>query len=178
VLGLFCSEALTSTHDEENAHDKDENNLGRRALLATGVAGLALSVFGRRLPANASDFEFTLSEAEWRARLTPKQYGILREEDTERPFTSALNNEKRKGMYHCAGCDLPAYSSEAKYDSGTGWPSFWQAEPDAVRTKPDPSPSSASIRKCIAGVAAATSATSLMTARRQPASAIASTALR
>lgn len=112
--------------------------LGRRALLATSVTGLALSVFGRGLlPANASEFEFTLSEEQWRARLTPKQYGILREEDTERPFTSALNNEKRKGMYHCAGCDLPVYSSQTKYDSGTGWPSFWEAEADAVRTKPD-----------------------------------------
>lgn len=112
----------------------------RRGLLAAGVAGLALSLAGRKSPAVASEgaFEFTLSEAEWRERLTPKQFRILREEDTERPFTSALNNEKRKGMYHCAGCDLPVYSSETKYDSGTGWPSFWEAEADAVSTKPDP----------------------------------------
>lgn len=113
--------------------------IGRRALLAAGVAGLALSIFSRATPAGASEngFELTLSEQEWRERLTPKQFSILREEDTERPFTSALNNEKREGMYHCAGCDLPVYSSKTKYDSGTGWPSFWEAEEDAVRTKPD-----------------------------------------
>ena len=111
----------------------------RRALLTAGVAGLALSVFGRRTPATASDgsFEIMLAEAEWRKKLTPKQYGILREEDTERPFTSSLNNEKRKGMFHCAGCDLPVYSSEAKFDSGTGWPSFWKSEEDAIRTRLD-----------------------------------------
>ncbi|MEQ8482189.1 MAG: peptide-methionine (R)-S-oxide reductase MsrB [Hoeflea sp.] len=113
--------------------------MGRRALLTAGVAGLALSIFSRGTPANASegDFEVSLSEEEWRARLTPKQFSILREEDTERPGTSALNNEKREGMYHCAGCDLPVYSSETKYDSGTGWPSFWKAEDNAVRTKDD-----------------------------------------
>jgi peptide-methionine (R)-S-oxide reductase len=116
-----------------------KTELSRRALLTAGVAGVALSVFGRWAPATASEgsFEITLSEAEWRDRLTPEQFAILREEDTERPFTSALNYEKRKGMYHCAGCDLPVYSSETKFDSGTGWPSFWEAEADAVRTKPD-----------------------------------------
>ena len=117
------------------------SDLPRRALLAAGVAGLALSVFARRTPATASetDFEIMRSEAEWRAKLTPAQFKVLREEGTERAFSSDLNTEKRKGMFHCAGCDLPAYSSEVKYDSGTGWPSFWQAEPDAVRTKEDKS---------------------------------------
>lgn len=116
-----------------------KTELSRRALLTAGVAGVALSVFGRWAPASASEgsFEITLSEAEWRDRLTPEQFAILREEGTERPFTSALNYEKRKGMYHCAGCDLPVYSSETKFDSGTGWPSFWQAEDNAVRTKED-----------------------------------------
>ncbi len=116
-----------------------KTEMSRRALLTAGVAGVALSVFGRRSIATASEgtFEIMLSEAEWRERLTPKQFAILREEDTERAFTSALNGEKRKGMFHCAGCDLPVYSSETKYDSGTGWPSFWQAEDDAVRTKED-----------------------------------------
>lgn len=113
--------------------------ISRRALLTAGVAGVALSVFGRRTPAAASEeaFEVMLSEAEWKARLTPEQFAILRQEKTERPFTSALNNEKRKGLYHCAGCDLPVYSSDTKFDSGTGWPSFWQAEDDAVATKED-----------------------------------------
>ena len=116
-----------------------KTEMSRRALLTAGVAGVALSVFGRRIPAAASEgtFEIMLSEAEWKARLTPEQFAILRQEETERPFTSALNNEKRKGLYHCAGCDLPVYSSETKFDSGTGWPSFWQAEDNAVATKED-----------------------------------------
>ena len=111
----------------------------RRALLSAGVAGLALSVLGRFTPAGASEgnFEVTLSEAEWREKLTKQQFAVLREEATERAFTSPLNDEKRKGMYHCAGCDLPAYSSETKYDSGTGWPSFWKAEEGAIGTKED-----------------------------------------
>ena len=69
--------------------------------------------------------------------LTPAQFEVLRQHGTERPFTSALNDEKRKGVFHCAGCDLPAYSSETKYDSGTGWPSFWEAMPDAIGTTVD-----------------------------------------
>lgn len=112
--------------------------LNRRTFLASGTAALTLALMGR--PAPASDkgpFEVTLTEAEWRARLTEQQYAVLREEATERPFTSPLNDEKRKGMFHCAGCDLPVYSSETKFDSGTGWPSFWQAEEDAVRTAED-----------------------------------------
>ena len=115
------------------------SDLTRRALLTAGVAGLALSVFARRTPARASEesFEYVLSDAEWRAKLTPGQYAVLRTEATERAFTSPLNAEKRKGMFHCAGCDLPAYSSEAKYDSGTGWPSFWKAEEGAIGTKED-----------------------------------------
>ncbi|MDZ7601653.1 MAG: peptide-methionine (R)-S-oxide reductase MsrB [Hoeflea sp.] len=114
-------------------------DITRRALLTAGVAGLALSVFGRWTPARASEgtFEIMLSEAEWRAKLTEQQFAVLREEATERAFTSPLNDEKRKGMYHCAGCDLPAYSSEAKYDSGTGWPSFWTSEDGAIGTKKD-----------------------------------------
>lgn len=116
-----------------------KTEISRRALLTAGVAGVVLSVFSRRSPAVASEgtFEVMLSEAEWKAKLTPEQFAILRQEDTERPFTSALNNEKRKGLYQCAGCDLPVYSSETKFDSGTGWPSFWQAEENAVATKED-----------------------------------------
>ncbi|MAS14284.1 MAG: peptide-methionine (R)-S-oxide reductase [Nitratireductor sp.] len=87
--------------------------------------------------AMAETFEITKSEEEWRAILTDQQFAVLRQEATERAFTSPLNNEKRAGLFHCAGCDLPLYSSEAKYDSGTGWPSFWEALPDAIGTKPD-----------------------------------------
>ncbi|TWG97479.1 peptide-methionine (R)-S-oxide reductase [Mesorhizobium sp. J18] len=87
--------------------------------------------------AMAETFEVTRTEAEWRKILTGEQYAVLREEATERAFTSPLLEEHRKGIFHCAGCDLPAYSSEAKYDSGTGWPSFWEALPDAIGTKQD-----------------------------------------
>ncbi|MCJ8310373.1 MAG: peptide-methionine (R)-S-oxide reductase MsrB [Rhizobiaceae bacterium] len=78
-----------------------------------------------------------MTEAEWRAKLTPNQYAVLREEATERAFTSPLNNEKRVGTFHCAGCDLPLYRSETKYDSGTGWPSYYEAIKGAVGTKTD-----------------------------------------
>jgi peptide-methionine (R)-S-oxide reductase len=85
----------------------------------------------------AEKFEVSLSEAEWRKRLSPSQFAVLRKEDTERPRSSPLNAEKRPGTYHCAGCELPVYSSETKFESGTGWPSFWQPLPNAVGTRPD-----------------------------------------
>ncbi|WP_444668437.1 peptide-methionine (R)-S-oxide reductase MsrB [Cereibacter changlensis] len=109
----------------------------RRTVLTGATALLGLATLGRRGAAATGRFEITLTEEEWRARLSPAAYAVLREEDTERPFTSPLNDEKRAGAFHCAGCDLPAYASQAKYDSGTGWPSFWQALPDAVGTKED-----------------------------------------
>lgn len=87
--------------------------------------------------ARAESYEVTLTEAEWRARLTDLAYRVLREEATERPNTSPLNAEKRKGTYHCAGCDLPAFSSDTKYESGTGWPSFWDPLPNAIATRED-----------------------------------------
>lgn len=112
--------------------------LNRRLFLASGTAALSLALFARHASASRDGtFEVDLSEAEWRARLTEEQFAVLREEATERPFSSPLNDEKRKGMFKCAGCDLPVYSSETKFDSGTGWPSFWQAEDDAVRTSED-----------------------------------------
>lgn len=78
-----------------------------------------------------------VSDAEWQKRLGPDQYRVLRQEGTERAGTSPLNAEKRKGHYQCAGCDLPLFSSEMKYDSGTGWPSFFTALPGAIDTKVD-----------------------------------------
>ena len=85
----------------------------------------------------AADPQWNLSDAEWKKRLSPAAYQVLRKEGTERPFSSPLNNEKRSGTFHCAGCDLPLFSSKAKYDSGTGWPSFWQPLPQAIATKID-----------------------------------------
>ena len=78
-----------------------------------------------------------LVDAEWKKRLTPAQYDVLRHEGTERPFTSPLNNEKRKGVYRCAGCDHPLFSSDMKFDSGTGWPSFFTTLPNAFATSTD-----------------------------------------
>ncbi len=86
----------------------------------------------------AESFEVTLTEAEWRARLTDLQFRVLREEYTEPAGSSPLDQEKRKGLFHCAGCDLPVYASDTKYDSGTGWPSFYQPLANAVGTKDDP----------------------------------------
>jgi peptide-methionine (R)-S-oxide reductase len=78
-----------------------------------------------------------LSDAQWKQRLSPAQYAVLRQEGTERPFTSPLNDEKRKGRYLCAGCDWPLFTSEMKFDSGTGWPSFTATLPAAFGTKRD-----------------------------------------
>jgi len=84
-----------------------------------------------------SNEEWNLSKEEWKSRLSPESYYILREEGTERAFSSQLNNEKRKGVFHCAGCDLPLFLSDKKYDSGTGWPSFWDPIEGSVATKVD-----------------------------------------
>ena len=81
--------------------------------------------------------DWNLSKDQWKKRLTPESYYILREEGTERPFSSPLNDEKRKGVFICAGCNLPLFSSETKFDSGTGWPSFWDSIEGAIETKID-----------------------------------------
>ncbi len=86
---------------------------------------------GAALPDGAERWR-ALTEADWRTRLSPEAFFVLREHGTERAFSSPLNQEKRPGTYHCAGCDLPLFSSQAKYDSGTGWPSFWEALPGAL----------------------------------------------
>lgn len=88
-------------------------------------------------PIGQAPYEVTLRAEEWQERLTRNQYLILREHRTERAFSSPLDKFWEKGTYHCQGCDLPVYSSEAKYDSGTGWPSFWAALPDAIRVTND-----------------------------------------
>ncbi len=110
---------------------------GAAAMMAGGGVLWRLTQPGEAIAAPTGDFEVVKTEAEWRAILSDMQYRVLREEATERAFTSPLNDEKRAGLFHCAGCDLPLYSSEAKYDSGTGWPSFWESVPNAIGTKED-----------------------------------------
>ncbi|TKT75015.1 peptide-methionine (R)-S-oxide reductase MsrB [Aquamicrobium sp. LC103] len=112
---------------------------GAGAVVLAGAGGALWSLRSPRaaLAASAEVFEITKTDEEWRALLSDAQFEVLREEGTERAFTSPLNDEKRKGVFHCAGCDLPVYSSEKKYDSGTGWPSFWDAEPHAVGMRED-----------------------------------------
>ena len=114
--------------------------IDRRILLSTvaGLFGLAAFRWLRTTPAQAAEkFEIEKTDAEWRAQLTPQQYEILRKHGTERPGSSPLLKEKRKGVFACAGCDLPLFSSDTKYDSGTGWPSFWQPLANAVGTTAD-----------------------------------------
>ena len=103
----------------------------------TAVAGLAVALFGRGSPADAAGFEVEHTSADWLRRLGAARFRILREEGTEIPFTSALLKEHRKGIFACAGCDLPLFSSAAKYDSGTGWPSFKKALANAVAYRRD-----------------------------------------
>ena len=109
----------------------------RRQLLS-GAALAAGSLIGARF-AKAADDEVTHSEAEWRKMLSADQYAVLREEGTERPFTSPLLHEERAGVFACAGCDLPLFSSKTKFDSGTGWPSFWTPIDNSIATKEDKS---------------------------------------
>ena len=108
--------------------------MNRRVLLSS----LAASALMPRFAFGAEGvFEITRTDTQWRALLSEDEYQVMHEEDTERPHTSPLLKEKRAGAFHCKGCDLHVYSSDAKYDSGTGWPSFWQSVPDAIGTKND-----------------------------------------
>jgi len=124
----------------------------RRNLLLGGLLGTAsVAAFGwnrngmTTMPANAATnkgssdaaFEVTKTVDEWKIQLTKQQFSVLREEATERPFSSQHNDEKRAGIFHCHGCDLPVYDIATKFDSGTGWPSFYQSLENAVRTKED-----------------------------------------
>ena len=109
--------------------------MDRRILLASiaGLFGLFSFRWLRTEPAHAAEkFEVEKTDAEWREQLTPQQYDILRKHGTERPWSSPLLKEHRKGIFACAGCDLPLFSSDTKFDSGTGWPSFWQPLDNAI----------------------------------------------
>ncbi len=118
-------------------------NARRRLFFTAGAAGLAYSLFGLRAigreasAAPAGPFEVTHTDAEWRKLLAPDQYAVLRDEGTERPYTSPLNDEHHVGTFSCAGCDRDLYSSSTKFDSGTGWPSFWKPLDKAVLETPD-----------------------------------------
>lgn len=120
----------------------------RRQFLFVGVAGavgaaaLASGLLARAGTKSAAasgsgTFEVTHTDAEWRKLLTPAQYRILREDGTEPPYSSPLNNEHRAGTFSCAGCQLALFSSHTKFDSHTGWPSFWKPLPNAVATRTD-----------------------------------------
>lgn len=116
------------THDPE-----------RRFVLKAGTSAIGLAVavaFGGRaglaLAANGGTFEITRTDDEWRKILAPNQFAVLRREGTERPYSSPLNDEHREGKFACAGCALDLFTSKTKFDSKTGWPSFWQPLPGAV----------------------------------------------
>jgi peptide-methionine (R)-S-oxide reductase len=107
--------------------------ISRRFLLASATA------FALAPRAHAMGYKVMHTDAEWRKLLTPAQYNILRQAGTEPPFSSPLLNEHRKGIFNCAGCALPLFSSATKFDSGTGWPSFYAPLPHAVNEQNDPS---------------------------------------
>jgi peptide-methionine (R)-S-oxide reductase len=112
----------------------------RRAMLvSTGLAGIAGLAWRSDMAtaAIAEKFEVTHSDEEWRHLLSKAQYDVLRKHGTERAGTSPLNHEKRKGIFACAGCDQHLFSSDTKFDSGTGWPSFWQPLANAIGTSTD-----------------------------------------
>jgi peptide-methionine (R)-S-oxide reductase len=118
----------------------------RRTLFGAIGAGIA-ALFGWRVldgdtevaqaKNQARTFEISKTAAEWRQQLSSQQFHVLREHGTEWAGSSPLNREKRKGVFSCAGCNLPLFSSNTKYESGTGWPSFWQPLPNAVETQTD-----------------------------------------
>ena len=110
--------------------------MNRRLLVGTALAGSVLMLAGVP-PRRARAFEVERSDAEWRKLLSPAEYKVMRKAGTERAGSSPLDKNYSAGTYHCRGCDLPLYSSKAKFDSGTGWPSFWAALPNAIATKPD-----------------------------------------
>lgn len=114
----------------------------RRNVLLGGAAVSALAAFALLRPMGAleaaeGDFPFKLTDEEWKAKLDPAAYDVLRHEGTERPFSSALNDEHGTGTFICAGCDQPLFASDTKYDSGTGWPSFYTFIDGAIGTSVD-----------------------------------------
>ena len=113
----------------------------RRFLAGAGAATIlaATACGGSATAAPAADYEVTHSDAEWKQLLSPAQYDVLRRAGTERPYSSPLNDEHRHGVFGCAGCALDLFSSDTKFDSGTGWPSFWKPLDNAVIERTDDS---------------------------------------
>jgi len=137
--------AVTIGTKMDRRESKNAPGLNRRTMLkAISVVGLGalwcrwkLPGAGDALAAEGDVFEVTHSDAEWRELLTPEQYQVLRREGTEFPFSSPLDHEKRNGIFACAGCGLDLFVSNTKYDSGTGWPSFFSPLPHAVNERKD-----------------------------------------
>lgn len=113
--------------------------MNRRSFIATILAGGSVLALGRAGLARAASgrFDVTRTDAQWRAMLSDLEYNVMRREKTEAAFSSPLDKNFAPGTYHCRGCDLALYSSRHKFDSGTGWPSFWQALPGAIGTRTD-----------------------------------------
>ena len=111
--------------------------LSRSAAALAATAALPASAAGPNAASTAPSDKIVKTPDEWRKTLTAEQFHILREEGTERPFSSPLDKEKRKGTFVCAGCELALFKSDTKFDSGTGWPSFWAPIPGALATKVD-----------------------------------------
>lgn len=139
-----------ASHPSPNARNESPDSRAtppntRRRLIATAsavlMAAMATHVSRRAVAAGngrpGEQFEVSRTDEQWRARLTPRQYAVLRQENTEAPGSSPLDREHRSGTFACAGCELPLFSSKTKFESGTGWPSFWQPLENAVGTRTD-----------------------------------------
>ena len=105
--------------------------------LLNTLIGFIIKPKGINAASETMDDYMSLTNSEWKKRLSLEAYNVLRKEGTERPFSSIYNDEKRKGTFYCSGCNLPLFSSTTKFDSGTGWPSFWDHLPNAIETKTD-----------------------------------------
>jgi peptide-methionine (R)-S-oxide reductase len=119
--------------------EMQDGMIGRRQLLGLAGVGVATVLLGSTstLAVSAGKLQVNHTPADWRRLLGPERYAVLREASTERPFSSPLLNEHRRGFFNCAGCALPVFNSATKFDSGTGWPSFWKPLPNAIVTRSD-----------------------------------------
>ena len=142
IRGATANRDIAHGGAELRCIDEETLMLSRRTLMGVGAGGLIVALYGRDAASAAGaaqSFELTRTEDEWRKLLTADQFAVLRRSGTERPNTSPLLHEKRKGTFACAGCALELFSSDTKYDSRTGWPSFWAPIENAVGTTEDKS---------------------------------------